>query len=121
MTPAALITLYGNDDPALLGWIETIVATAIANIVGDVTAVSQGREDRRTAILNTIFPFIGKAIGNAVWPVSSSTGETSAPAPAPPKKLSDLPPEIQQIAALVGSGVPFIGSLIYQLKKGFII
>ena len=110
-----LLTLYGTDDPSL-GWIEAIVAAAISNIVGDVTAVSSGSEDRRTAILNTLFPFIGKAIGNAIWPMKS--GPAPAPALPPPNKLADLPPEVQQITALVGSGLPFIGSLIYQLKRG---
>jgi hypothetical protein len=109
-----LLTLYGSDSQKL-GWVEAVVAAALANIIGDINDVSSGKEDTKTAILNTLFPWIGKIVGNAVWPVKKSVAIT---AQEQPKKLSDLPVDIQQKAALLGTSIPFIGSLIYQLKKG---
>ena len=122
MSPALLLTLSGKNNNPLsendierLGWIEAVISAAISNVVGDVVAVSNQTEDKKTMILNTLFPYVGKYIGNKLWPVHR---QADTPQAKTPKKLSEFPPEVQQKAALVITGIPFAGSLIYQIAKG---
>jgi hypothetical protein len=112
-----LLTLYGEPDPRL-GWVEALVVNAITNVVGDVSGVASGSEDIKTAIANFFVPNIGKIVGDYFWPVKHAA---TAAVIQQPKTIANLPSEIQQMLAMVGSGIPFIGTLLYQVKKGLIV
>lgn len=117
MLDPLLLTLYGEDreDPRL-GWIFTTIISAITNVFNDVSNVAAGTEDVKTALLNTFtIPILGKWLGEKWWPVKSAP----APAPAPaPSGLAQLPDEMQQVVTTIGAGIPFIASLLFQIKKG---
>ena len=110
-----LLTLYGESksDPRL-GWIGTVITAAISNIINDVSGVVSGKENIKTGILNTLFPYIGKYVGGRLWSVDQSS---PAPVAAPAQSLADLPAKTQQTIATVATAIPFAGALIYQLAK----
>lgn len=110
-----LLTLYGaNKTDPRLGWIGTVITAAISNIIGDITGIASGKENIKTGILNTLFPYIGKYVGGRLWSVDQSS---QASASVPAQSLADLSAKKQQTIAMVATVIPFAGALIYQLVK----
>jgi len=109
-----LLTLTGEKNR--LGAIDilAIVSLAVTNVIGDIKAVAAGSEDVKTGILNTLVPYLGKYIGNRVWPVSSSQ-------PAPAQTEKTISADKQGAIALSITALPSAIIAAYQvIKKGSI-
>jgi hypothetical protein len=113
-----LVTLYGQD--ARMGSATAaIVTAAVTNVVSDVAAVRSGGESIGTAILNTLFPYIGKAVGAKMYPGESPYHDAPAPVvPATDQTVVENK-EAEKKAAIMAT-VPFAGVLIYQIAKGIV-
>lgn len=112
-----LLTLYGDKAETLgeSNLILAIIMAAITNVVGDVAGVSGGSETWQQAVANTMFPYVGGAIGSWLWPVENAPAgpvDTGAATDANQITITSI--------AIVGASVLFVaGGTVYSLvKKG---
>jgi len=111
MSPV-LVTLYGDGERLGFAGLGTIITAAITNVIGDVTRVIGGKEDWRTAVMNTFtIPWLGRYLGEKWWPVEQGALPTGPGAGTVVGQKVDVVP-------LVVTGVPLVGATIFQMMKG---
>jgi len=111
MTPL-LVTLFGDD--VNMGFWQVIVSLAVTNIISDIQGVENKSESWKTAVLNTLFPYIGEYAGDQLW-------KTTPAAQTKLTGVAGLPAKAQQALGAAITAVPLIGATVYQMVKGYAI
>ena len=112
-----LITLMGErlEGETMFTAICGIVTAAVSNIVGDIKGLQNKTETTQTAVLNTLFPWIGGAVGKWIWPAKST-----APAPASDSEMFATLTTAQkekELLVLAAAAAAVGGIVYYETRK----